>query len=132
MIFFSFLRSLYANYNGTYTTLDDIKLYQFAPDEYFFGNVTTNPDNGGFCTPAGNCLPTGVINITTCVGAPIISSCPHFLFGDEKLVRDVDGLNPVYDDHRTTIYIEPITGVPMKAHKRLQFNTQLFQNPNIE
>jgi hypothetical protein len=43
----------------------------------------------------------------------------------------VDGLSPDYEKHHTAIYIEPTTGVLMKAHKRLQFSTQLFKDPEI-
>lgn len=51
--------------------LDGIKVLGFAPDEFFYENYTINPDNAGFCTPANNCLPKGLLNLTECVGGII-------------------------------------------------------------
>ena len=58
-------------------------------------------------------------------------SCPHFLFGAQDFIDDVIGITPNLEQHQTLIYIEPLTGIPMKANKRLQFNTQLFQDKRI-
>ena len=125
-------RSLYANYNGSTTLLDNIEVLGFSPDEYFFANHTINPDNEGFCTPRGNCLKAGLLNLTNCVGGvPLVMSCPHFLFSPQDLVDDVVGLKPNLTQHQTRIYIEPLTGIPLKANKRLQFNTQLLKDPRI-
>ena len=75
----------------------------------------------------------GVLNLTGCVGGvPIIMSCPHFLFGADEYINGVIGVTPNLEDHRTLIFIEPLTGVPMKAHKRIQFNTMLFKDPRID
>jgi lysosome membrane protein 2 len=80
-------RSIYINYNETIHTLNNIEIYGYKPDPYFFGDHIENPDNGGFCTPAGNCLGAGVLNLTGCVGGiPIIMSNPHFLYGDPKYI----------------------------------------------
>lgn len=46
---------------------DDIELMTFSPDAYFFANVSVNPDNAGFCTPPGNCLAAGLLNLTSCL-----------------------------------------------------------------
>lgn len=126
-------RSLYLIYNGTYYINDDIEVYNFGPDEYFFANSSVNPDNGGFCVPKGNCLPAGILNLTSCTGGiPIIMSSPHFLFADDQFLRDVVGLKPNLTAHTTELFVEPLTGVPMKAHKRIQFNTKLFRDPRIK
>lgn len=61
------LRSLYGSPNGTVKLTDNIEVLLFGPDEYFFANVSVNPDNSGFCSPAGNCLPAGLLNLTTCL-----------------------------------------------------------------
>lgn len=124
-------RSLYAVYNHSLTIIDDIELLGFAPDEYFYGNTSVNPDNKGFCTPADNCLGAGLLNLTECTqGVPIIMSTPHFLFAYEKLWNDT-GLYPDYDKHATLIYIEPTSGLLMKANKRIQFNVQLHRDSRI-
>lgn len=125
-------RSLYALYNGTIRVTDDIELYKFTPDEYFFANSSVNPDNAGFCTPAGNCLPAGLLNLTNCIGGvPIIMTCPHFLYCDPKYPQEMDGVTPDVEKHQTGVYVEPTTGLLMKANKRIQFNTQLFRDSRI-
>ena len=50
-------------------------------------------------------------------------SQPHFYQGEEKLWKMVDGMsNPALNTSRyeTFSYIEPYTGVSLKAHARLQ------------
>ena len=50
-------------------------------------------------------------------------SQPHFYQGEEKLWKMVDGMsNPALNTTRyeTFSYIEPYTGVSLKAHARLQ------------
>jgi lysosome membrane protein 2 len=125
-------RSLYLVYNKTEHVLDDIEVYTFAPEAKLFAFHTDNPDNEGFCVPAGNCLPAGVLNLTTCQqGIPIIMSSPHFLYADERFLKDVDGLNPDALLHNTFLSVEPTTGLLMKANKRLQFNIQLFEDNRV-
>jgi hypothetical protein len=41
-------------YSDTISTYHDIKLLGFSTELKFFANASVNPDNGGFCTPAGN------------------------------------------------------------------------------
>ena len=43
----------------------------------------------------------------------------------------VEGLKPDKNKHRTQLYVEPTSGVLMKANKRIQFNTQLPRDPKI-
>lgn len=57
---------------------------------------------------------------------------PHFLFGDEQLRTQVKGMNPDFKKHRTVIYFEPLTGFPMKGHKRVQLNTKLVRDDKIK
>ncbi len=58
-------------YNETVKTFYDIELDGFILDEYMFANVSINPYNAGFCTPAGNCLVSGVLNLSSCVQSKI-------------------------------------------------------------
>lgn len=60
------LRSIYGVPSET-TKFGNIDVLKFAPNEYFFANASVNPDNAGFCTPPGNCLPAGVLNLTNCL-----------------------------------------------------------------
>uniref|UniRef100_A0A665V358 Lysosome membrane protein 2-like n=1 Tax=Echeneis naucrates TaxID=173247 RepID=A0A665V358_ECHNA len=118
-------RSLYALYNED-VTVKGIPGYRFIPPSEVFANLTVNPANAGFCVPAGNCLGSGVLNVSGCKqGAPIIMSSPHFYQGDEKFVQDIFGMNPNKEHHETTIDINPLTGMILQAAKRLQVNVYL-------
>lgn len=46
-------------------------------------------------------------------------SAPHFFRGDPSLLEAVEGLNPIPDEHDTLLYIEPNSGAPVAAHKRI-------------
>ena len=116
--------------------MNNIEIYGYILDEHLFANTSVNPYNNGFCTPAANCLPAGVFNLTNCIqigifNAPIYMSLPHFLFGDPKLVADVDGLNPIFDKHKTIVFFEPLTGIPITGHKRVQLSTKLYRDPKV-
>lgn len=60
-----FPRSLYALYEGD-VTVKRIPGYRFSPPSEVFANMTVNPANAGFCVPAGNCLGSGVLNVSAC------------------------------------------------------------------
>ena len=59
-------------------------------------------------------------------------TCPHFLYCDPKFGKEIVGLTPDIEKHGTFVYVEHLTGILMKANKRIQFNTQLFRDPRIE
>ena len=54
-------------YNETVQTYYNINLNGFIMNEEMFKNVTMNPSNAGFCTPAGNCLVSGIFNLSNCI-----------------------------------------------------------------
>lgn len=115
-------RSLYVVYEED-VTVKGIPGYRFSPPSKVFGNMTVNPDNTGFCVPPGNCLGSGVLNVSVCKqGAPIIMSSPHFYQADDKYVEDIFGMKPNKELHQTAIDINPLTGIVLQAAKRLQIN----------
>ncbi|KAL2099686.1 hypothetical protein ACEWY4_004080 [Coilia grayii] len=115
-------RSLYATYEKE-VWVKNLPAYRFVPPYEVFANWTINPANAGFCVPAGNCLGSGLLNVSPCKqGAPIIMSSPHFYQADEKFVDDVIGMKPRKEYHETAIDINPLTGVVVRAAKRLQVN----------
>jgi hypothetical protein len=122
-------RSLYVTFNKTDRLADNIEVSTFAPEPSLFSNST---ENAGFCTPAGHCLLTGLLNMSACVHAPIILSSPHFLFADERLLKQVDGLKPNALLHNTFLSVEPTTGLLMKANKRAQLNVQLVKDKRVQ
>lgn len=128
-----YCRSIKATYAETITTDYDIRLIGYALDKETFASEATNPENAGFCTPRGNCLPAGVLNLTSCYGKPVVLSNPHFLNADKKFINDINGLQMTPDEQKynSIIYVEPLTGIPMRGNKRVQINTQLFKDPRI-
>ncbi|XP_012731864.2 lysosome membrane protein 2c [Fundulus heteroclitus] len=124
-------RSLYAVYTDD-VAVKGIPGYRFSPPFEVFANLTLNPANAGFCVPAGNCLGSGLLNVSACKqGAPIIMSSPHFYQADEKFVQDVFGMRPKKDDHQTAIDINPLTGFILQAAKRLQINVYVKKVPDF-
>uniref|UniRef100_A0A8C3X327 Scavenger receptor class B member 2 n=1 Tax=Catagonus wagneri TaxID=51154 RepID=A0A8C3X327_9CETA len=85
--------------------------------------LANTSDNAGFCIPKGNCLGSGVLNVSVCKnGAPIIMSFPHFYQADDKFVSAIDGMRPSKDHHQAFVDINPLTGVILRAAKRFQIN----------
>uniref|UniRef100_A0A3P9KWZ4 Scavenger receptor class B, member 2c n=1 Tax=Oryzias latipes TaxID=8090 RepID=A0A3P9KWZ4_ORYLA len=120
-------RSLYAVYEDD-VSVKGIPGYRFILPSEVFANESVNPANAGFCVPAGNCLGSGLLNVSACKqGAPIIMSSPHFYQADAKYVQSVFGMKPVKEHHETTIDVHPLTGFLLQAAKRLQINVYVEQ-----
>lgn len=119
-------RSIYLTYKET-TQEQDIDVYKFTVPPKVFQNASVNPDNSGFCYPdSKSCLPSGLLNVESCQkSAPLVYSQPHFLNADPKVINAVDGVFPNAADHDTVIDIEPNTGAPFFAAKKIQVNIQL-------
>ena len=104
--------------NGT-TTIEGIDMIKFDIVATQLMNATLYPPNAGFYM----WLPTGLANLTVVSnGAPVFLSKPHFLDADPSYLEAVDGLSPNRSIHDTSLYVEPISGLTMSAHKRLQIN----------
>ncbi|KAI7796263.1 lysosome membrane protein 2c [Triplophysa rosa] len=120
-------RSLYAVYESD-VSVQGVPGFRFVPPSEVFANITINPDNAGFCVTNDTCVGSGLLNISVCKeGAPIIMSSPHFYQADDKYVQDVYGMNPRKEEHETAIDINPLTGLLLRAAKRLQVNVFLEQ-----
>ncbi|XP_041066844.1 lysosome membrane protein 2-like [Carcharodon carcharias] len=97
-----------------------ISAYRFLLPKEAFEN--DHPSNQG-CCPGGICPMSGVLNISICrQGAPIFISFPHFYNGDQRLVSAIGGMKPDMETHQTFLDIEPMTGLPVRAAKRMQVN----------
>jgi len=73
----------------------------------------------------------GVQDISNCQGAPTYMSYPHFYLADEQRAM-FDGLEPVVEDHRTYLDVEPYTGMTLKIHTRIQLNTPLYNLAKLQ
>ncbi|TFG06376.1 MAG: hypothetical protein EU539_07810 [Promethearchaeota archaeon] len=58
-------------------------------------------------------------------GVEVRVSKPHFLDADYSVQSAVIGMSPDSGDHNTYIDVEPITGIAMKAEKRIQVNFEI-------
>ncbi len=116
-------RSLYITYDRELTD-QDIDVYRFAVPQELFLNGSVDPDNAAFY-PNGF-LPTGILDVRKCrggvVSAPVFISAPHFYLGDPSLVDGVIGAKPNKEKHQFSFDVEPIMGVILSNHIRLQVN----------
>lgn len=111
-------------------TVKGIDLDRFVAPDIMFGNVSVNPYNAGFCTPAGNCLPSGLLNVSVCrSGAPVIMSMPHFLGCDQDTIDTIVGLQPNREDHQSYIDIEPVSTV--MCNSTLVFRVEISNRPAV-
>ncbi|XP_067929116.1 lysosome membrane protein 2-like isoform X2 [Watersipora subatra] len=125
-------RSLYGQYTSEEKTSEGITLWRYSSTRKELLGPEKNPDNAGFCTPLGNCLGDGMMNLSNCqlldhFKIPVVASLPHFLFADKQYIDKVEGLHPVESEHRTDVCVEPITGMVMRLAKRLQINMYVRQ-----
>ncbi|XP_073661466.1 lysosome membrane protein 2 isoform X2 [Tursiops truncatus] len=114
-----FCRSVYVTFSD-FESVQGLPALRFKVPAEILANTS---DNAGFCIPKGNCLGSGVLNVSVCKnGAPIIMSFPHFYQADEKFVSAIEGMHPNKDYHETFVDINPLTGIILRAAKRFQIN----------
>nr|QHN69207.1 sensory neuron membrane protein 1 [Sirex noctilio] len=118
-------RSLGARYQGP-TQVKGIPANHYTAN---LGDMSTHPEEKCFCPTPDTCLKKGVYDLSKCVGVPIIASLPHLYLADPSYLETVRGLQPVQEDHEIFLDFEPMTGTPMSARKRLQFNMFLYPVP---
>jgi len=125
--------------------IDGIKALKFTPPAEVFS--FSNPDNYCYCPDIRECAQEvnktwdlsncercvdGIISLEGCQGVPVIMSTPHFLDGDERLWKAIDGLQPDRDLHVTYLNLEPLSGMPMQAHKRIQISLPVSASPYFD
>ncbi|XP_075977031.1 sensory neuron membrane protein 1-like isoform X2 [Anticarsia gemmatalis] len=96
------------------------------------GDLANDPELQCLCDAPDKCPPKGLMDMNKCIKAPMYASMPHFLDSDPALLENVKGLSPDVEQHGIEIDFEPITGTPMVAKQRVQFNIQLIQTDKIE
>nr|QEI46778.1 sensory neuron membrane protein 1 [Galleria mellonella] len=108
--------------------------YKSIPTNHYtanIGDLANDPELNCFCKAPDNCPPKGLMDMTKCIGAPMYASMPHFLDSDPELLKNVVGLHPNAEAHSIAIDFESISGTPMVAKQRVQFNIQLLKHDKI-
>lgn len=134
-------RSIWLKYDEK-VNIDGIKALKFTPPASVFS--FSNPDNYCYCPDIRECAlevdsetwdlkdchrcVDGIISLEGCQGVPVIMSTPHFLDGDERLWQSIDGLQPERDLHVTYLNVEPLSGMPLQAHKKIQISLPVSQS----
>nr|APZ81421.1 sensory neuron membrane protein 1b [Adelphocoris lineolatus] len=108
---------------GTYIgegSYNGVRGHQYAVD---LGDMSSNPKDVCYCIK--KCYKKGTVDLTKCQGAPLVGTLPHFYLADESYLDGVIGMKPDREKHQITFIMEPITGVPLLARKRFQFNVDM-------
>jgi hypothetical protein len=89
-------------------TVSGLNGYRYVMSKYFVDNGTSDP--GTVCKFEEDCLPRGVLNVTSCChAAPGFISNPHFFNADPYYVSQVSGLQPESEKHQFYITLEPVS-----------------------
>lgn len=102
-----------------------IRGVKYVFPEHMLDNGKYNEENKCFCRN-GKCLPEGLIDVADCYyGFPIALSYPHFYKGDDVLFSKVEGLTPKQEEHETSFWIQPESGLPLEVSSKFQINMAL-------
>jgi lysosome membrane protein 2 len=128
-------RSIWFTFDSE-TSFRDIPSYKFKIPSETFAGPTCNRNNKCFCQKQHPQLNhhcwSGTTRLFKCrQGAPIVSSFPHFLDGDEELFEAINIVKPRKDLHESHMEIEPLSGVVLSASIKLQVNVELQHLPNV-
>jgi len=140
-------RSIWLSYMKE-VDIDGVTAYQFSPTKEVF--AMTNPNNFCYCPQVEECAKQvegkdewdisdcrnktlrdnmactdGLLDLQGCQGVPVIMSTPHFLDADPSLHEAIEGVDPIREKHITFLDIEPNTGLPIQAHKRIQVSVPI-------
>nr|CAD7197008.1 unnamed protein product [Timema douglasi] len=111
------------------TTYKGIKGYRYTAT---LGDMSSNPDEKCFCPTEDTCLKKGSFELSRCAGAPLVVTLPHMYETDEEYLRSVIGQHPEQRKHEIFMEFEPMTGTPLGARRRLQFNIFLHKVDKID
>jgi len=84
-------------------------------------------------TKCSEVCPRGTLNLRGCKNnLAIIVSKPHFLDGDASLHSAVGGMFPDHSLHQSYIDLEPLTGLSLTGHFKIQINSPLERNSAVK
>ncbi|CAG2182968.1 unnamed protein product, partial [Oppiella nova] len=107
-----------------------------------FGAAKHFPQNSCYCLrkDVNDCDKDGLLELSHCLrqtgGAPVVLSWPYFMDADRRLRDDnmrLRGALPLtFDNYGTFLDIEPTTGAPLNAVKRMQLNVRIGHSEAIK
>ncbi|XP_025990530.2 sensory neuron membrane protein 1 isoform X2 [Solenopsis invicta] len=95
------------------------------------GDPSENDDVKCLCLESEGCMPKNIYDASPCKNVPIRISLPHFYNSDPRYLEMIEGVNPDPEKHRMTFNFEPMTGTPIKAYKKIQFNVLVGPIPKL-
>ncbi|XP_058792641.1 sensory neuron membrane protein 1-like [Phymastichus coffea] len=117
-------RSLVYYYDST-VQYDGLSLLRYTTN--FGTDVDNHPEEVCFCTQPESCIEKpGLLDLIRCTYVPWVGSHPHFYLADQSYVDAVDGVNPDKEKHMMFIDVDPLTGIIVRSHMRIQFNMELL------
>ncbi|XP_046403666.1 scavenger receptor class B member 1-like isoform X2 [Ischnura elegans] len=118
----AFCRPMVLEYLKDVTIGRDLPALRFQPLPGFLNS--SHPENSCLCKKdKDKCLPDGLSDMSPCYfGIPIAVSFPHMYRTHPKLREDILGMFPDKEKHTSYVDIQPIAGIPLQTHSRIQLN----------
>ncbi|KAL5282468.1 CD36 family protein [Megaselia abdita] len=119
---------------------EGISALRYRIGDNFVNNIGPEFQNDCFCSSKllnimkrkNGCLYPGALDLTLCLGSPIIITLPHMLGASVEYSRLIKGLNPDHKKHRTFVDIQEVSGIPLNGKKKIQFNMFLKNISSIK
>ncbi|VVC37650.1 Hypothetical protein CINCED_3A019407 [Cinara cedri] len=91
-------------------TKSGMTMYKFILPHNVFAHPQTDPSlEDCFHNPKSTSLLSGLSDVSPCYyDFPIAASFPHFLNGDQALMKSISGLNPSEEKHGSYLIVEPV------------------------
>ncbi|XP_018016598.1 lysosome membrane protein 2 [Hyalella azteca] len=111
-------RSIRFEFNGS-VSMDKLQLYRYRVP---YSLLAKTKENACYCTDEFTCRDSMAYLAPCRKGVPIMASYPHFYMGSEKDINSIKGLSPDEKKHETYLDVDPVTGMSLRAKKRVQIN----------
>ncbi|XP_020289234.1 sensory neuron membrane protein 1-like isoform X1 [Pseudomyrmex gracilis] len=96
------------------------------------GDPSENKNVRCLCLEPEGCMPKNIYNAGPCLRVPIRISLPHLLNSDPHYYEMIEGLNPDPEKHQMTFDFDAMTGTPIRAYKKIQFNALVGPIPKMK
>lgn len=119
-------RSFPFSFKEEFTSDYGLNVYKYTMDQSAFSKSSPYACN---CTD--NCLPEGLIDISSCYYSfPISLSKPHYLDVDPEYQRQFEGMTPSAENDTSYYILEPTIGVPLEFSIKIQINLSVRSAPS--